>query len=82
MDGAAISPVRQTIGLEQQGVGFAWFDDEVPVVPGQVYVVRFAFPSGFGVAYARDGEIWGRVMGPSTQPATQTPPLSCSTAAG
>lgn len=54
-DGPPIGPVRETQGLQQQGVAFAWADGEVPVTPGETYYLRVDFPEGrYGVYTRRD----------------------------
>ena len=52
-DGPAIGPIKETTGLHEQGVAFAWFDDEVPVEPGHTYFIRYHFPVDWSVAYTR-----------------------------
>jgi MYXO-CTERM domain-containing protein len=54
LGGPPIGPVKETQGLQQQGVAFGWFAGEVPVDPGQTYYVTFAFPDGANAVYARD----------------------------
>jgi len=72
VDGPPIGPAKESQGIEQQGIAFAWFGEEVPVTPGQTYFVRYEFLDGYGVAYARDGNLWGRVMGPAAMAAGDT----------
>ncbi len=52
-DGPAIGPVKETKGLQQQGVAFAWFDGEVPVTPGETYYLRITYPEQSHVTYTR-----------------------------
>ncbi len=49
-DGPAIGPVKETVGLAQQGVALAWLPGAVPVEPGQRYYLKLTFPEGqYGV---------------------------------
>jgi len=50
-DGPAIGPTKETTGLHEQGVAFAWFEGEVPVEPGHTYFIRYNFPVDWSVAY-------------------------------
>lgn len=59
LNGPAIGPEKETIGLDQQGVAFAWFKGEVPVTPGKTYFVRFNFPEGGRAVYTQDKDPQG-----------------------
>ena len=58
-DGPAIGPVKETRGVHEQGVAFAWFSDEVPMIAGHEYFVRYHFPDGWSVAYSWSADAAG-----------------------
>ncbi|QQR91280.1 MAG: hypothetical protein IPJ88_06010 [Myxococcales bacterium] len=52
-DGPAIGPIKESKGLPEQGVAFAWFANEVPTVVGQTYFLRIHYPTGSFSLYTR-----------------------------
>lgn len=67
LNGPPIGPTKETTGLDQQGVAFAWFPGEVVVTPGQTYYVRFHFPEGGYAVYRRETDPAGQPVYPAGQ---------------
>ena len=62
--GMQIGPTREMRGLQDQGVSFAWFEDETPTVPGQAYRLRIEFPEGAFAVYIRTQDHLGEPFFP------------------
>ncbi|MBS1119786.1 MAG: hypothetical protein H6Q90_2014 [Deltaproteobacteria bacterium] len=52
-NGPPIGPVKETIGLHDQGIAVAWFADELPVTIGQHYYLRVQYPELGHATYTR-----------------------------
>lgn len=76
VDGPPIGPTKETTGLDQQGVAFAWFANEVVLTPGQTYYVRFHFPGGGFAVYRRELDPAGQPVYPAGQLYADTSPES------